>query len=325
MRKPFLLIVLAIFFRQTAWAQFSTVTRLNPLVISSDTKEKPQSKVWLHDDNFWTVLTNAEGTHVWRLEGTSWVKVLKISPSEFGRADCKVAGNLVHILLFRKTTSYLVSIEYDTEQHTYKLWPERTSRAPVIIDTTAETATIDIDSNQRMWLASDNDSAIIAMWSDPPYANWSKPIVIMDKVFPDDIGAVIALPAAKKIGIFWSNQRTKRFGFKLHADGEAPERWSKDEVPGGRSAINFGAGMADDHLNLSLGKDGTLYCAVKTSYDQSGYPRLGLLVRRPNDTWDNFYEISGVGTRPIVVLNENIGKIRVVFYAAETGGDIIYK
>ncbi|MBK0403043.1 T9SS type A sorting domain-containing protein [Adhaeribacter sp. BT258] len=325
MRKLIYILVLAVFFGQSARAQFSTVTKLNSVGISSDTKEKPQSKVWMHAGKYWTVLANFDGTHVWRLDGTTWTNVLKISPSEFGRADCKVAGNIVHIFLFRKTTSYLISVEYEPETSTYKLWSDQTSRVPVIIDTTAETATIDIDTNHRMWLASDNDSAIISMWSDPPYANWSKPVVIMSKVLPDDIGAVIALPMLKKVGIFWSNQRTKRFGFKLHADNAPPENWSADEVPAVQSAINFGSGMADDHMNLSVGRDGTLYCAVKTSYDRPGYPRLALLIRRPSGTWDNLYEVSEIGTRPIVLLNEDIGKIRIVYSAAEAGGDILYK
>ncbi|MFC5270242.1 T9SS type A sorting domain-containing protein [Adhaeribacter terreus] len=325
MRKLIFIYALTIFFCQKAWAQFSSVTDLESVIINTDTKEKPQSKVWMHDGKYWMVLPNIAGTHVWRLDGTTWTNVLTISSSENGRADCKVAGDLVHVFLYRKSTSYLVSIEYVPEIKTYKPWSLRPFRVPVLIDTTAETATIDIDTAGRMWLASDIDTTIIAMWSDPPYSNWSKPIVIASNVLPDDIGAVTAFPMFNKIGIFWSNQRTKRFGFKLHPDGAPPERWSTDEVPAGKSALNIGAGMADDHMNMTLGRDGTLYCAVKTSYDKSGYPRLGLLIRRPNGVWDNLYEISDIGTRPIVLLSESIGKVRVVFSASENGGDILYK
>ena len=38
--------------------------------------------------------------------------------------------------------------------------------------------------------------------------------------------------------------------------------------------------MADDHLNVAVASDGTLYAAVKTSYDTAGYPKIAMLVRR---------------------------------------------
>ena len=82
--------------------------------------------------------------------------------------------------------------------------------------------------------------------------------------------------------------------------------------------------MADDHLNIKVGSDGTVYSAVKTSYQDA--PEIGLLVRRPNGTWDPvFYEVAVEGTLPIVVLNETIGRLRVVYTSVTNGGDILYQ
>src|SRR5690606_6353741 len=86
-----------------------------------------------------------------------------------------------------------------------------------------------------------------------------------------------------------------------------------------------GAGMADDHLNMALASDGTLYCAIKTGYDTPGYPRIAMLIRRPSGNWDNLHSVSEIGTRAIVVLNEQTNKIRVVFTSDEDGGDILYR
>jgi hypothetical protein len=83
--------------------------------------------------------------------------------------------------------------------------------------------------------------------------------------------------------------------------------------------------MADDHMNFALANDGTLYCAVKTSYDATGYPKISLIIRRPSGTWDNLYEVSQSGTRAIAVLNETVGKLRIVYTSAEYGGNILYK
>jgi hypothetical protein len=130
----------------------------------------------------------------------------------------------------------------------------------------------------------------------------------------------------------WSDQTTQRFGFKTHADGAAPGTWSADEVPASQSAQDVGRGMADDHINLKVGGDGTLYASVKTSYDTPGTTELALLVRRRNGNWDDLYEVAqngavstDDGTLPIVLLNEALGRIRVIYTSRTNGGDILYQ
>ena len=128
-----------------------------------------------------------------------------------------------------------------------------------------------------------------------------------------------------KVGVLWGNQNIKRFCFRTHADGQSPDTWSADEVPASQSALEEGKGMADDHLNIKVAGDGTLYGAVKTGYDEAGYPEISLIVRRPDGSWDKLYGVSENGTAPIVVLNEAMGKIRVIYTSATYGGTILYK
>ncbi|WP_114778196.1 InlB B-repeat-containing protein [Botryobacter ruber] len=307
---------------------FASVTPLTPLSVSKNTADKPQSKVWIHDGKHWTIMPNSSGTHIWRLDGTTWTRILTLISSSSARADCKVVGNVVHALLFRgSSTSYLVSAEYDPATKTYKAWTQRTTRADVPIEDDAETATIDIDGNGRMWVAYDASNDVYVRWSDSPYTSWSSPIRLASGILgnEDDMCAVIALPG--KIGVLWSNQNTERFGFRTHTDGASPTSWSGDEAPGASGALNIGYGLADGHLNMAVASDGTLYCAVKTGYDRSGYPKLALLVRRPNGSWDNLYAVTNTteGTRPIVILNETIGRVRVIYTEIENGGDIRYR
>src|SRR5690606_18555669 len=80
-----------------------------------------------------------------------------------------------------------------------------------------------------------------------------------------------------------------------------------------------------DHINLKVAADGTLYAAVKTSYDSSAQPKIALLVRRPNGTWDPLYNVDTNGTRAIALLNESTNKLRVVYTASEGNNDILYK
>ncbi|KAA9345592.1 T9SS type A sorting domain-containing protein [Adhaeribacter soli] len=325
MKKIALLLVCLELFAFRVFAQFSTVTPLDPVAVTSDTKDKPQSKVWMHDGRFWTVLITGSGTFLYRLDGAAWKSMLKISAFTYGRADCKMNGNVNHILLYRGAASQLISVEYEPVSFTYKLWSKRTAPANITLDTGVETATIDLDTKGRMWLASDGTTNVNVRWSDAPYTTWSAPVNLAT-VMDDDICAVIALPVAGKIGVMWSDQGTKRFGFKTHTDGAVPGTWSADEVPASQSALNVGFGMADDHINMKAAADGTLYCAVKTGYNHTSYPRIALLVRRPTGAWDNLYEVERqLGTRPIVLLNEDQNKIKVVYTASETGGNILYR
>ena len=151
-----------------------------------------------------------------------------------------------------------------------------------------------------MWLATRQDSPspakIVVYYSDSPYTTFQGPVEIASGVIGgDDISVITAMPG-NKIGILWSNQNTKRFGFRVHNDGDAPTIWSADELPASQSAVDgVGTGMADDHLNVKVATDGTLYAGVKTGYDTAGYPKMSLLVRRPNGIWDNLYGIDGGG------------------------------
>lgn len=302
---------------------FRSITNLSAVSVTANTGEKPQSKVWSYNGRHWAVLPNGNGTYLWRLDGTSWTPVLRLSSSTSSKADCKVAGAVTHIFLYQGRSSQFVSVEYDPGNTTYKLWSHRTSTVGLYLDNGIETASLDMDGNGRMWLANAGTTSVYVRWSDYPYSNWSSPVTIATGIKDDDICAVIALPG--KIGVLWSNQSSKRFGFKTHANGASPSSWSADEVPASQSALNVGGGMADDHINLAVAGDGTLYCAVKTGYDASGYPCVALLVRRPSGSWDKLYSVSTGGTRPIALLNESIGKIRVAYTSSDSGGSILYK
>jgi len=83
--------------------------------------------------------------------------------------------------------------------------------------------------------------------------------------------------------------------------------------------------MADDHINLEVASNGTLYAAIKTSYDSSGRPVIGLLVRRPSGTWDNLYSVDTIGTRGVVVINEAANSLIVAYTSANGSGNILYK
>ncbi len=300
------------------------LTALNDTSISGNTGEKPQSKVWMHDDTWFSALARSGGTWVSRLDGPDWTPILRLSTSSF-LTDVKATGDVTHILLEKDDGSKLASVQYvPGSPGTYEFWSPRPSLADIALSSDAETATIDVDSTGRMWVASDARTDVEVRFSDFPYATWSNPITVASSIGSDDISVITALPD-DSIGVLWSDQRSDRFGFRVHDDGAAPGNWSADEVPASQSAQNVGGGMADDHLNVAVASDGTLYAAVKTSFDSGGFTKIGLLVRRPSGNWDPMYEVDTRGTRGVVILNEAQDQLLVAYRDRDSSGPIVYR
>jgi hypothetical protein len=240
--------------------------------VCEDTGEKPQSKIWEYNDQWYSVMPDDGATWVWHLNGNNWEKQLEIAADDSYYADVKVDGNLAHVLLFDDSNSRLATVEFDQVDNRYEMWSLRPSLVNVAVNGSAETAVIDVDTTGRMWVGYDTSSTFEVRYADASsqYSSWSGPITVASGIKSDDIGSLVALPNGT-IGVLWSNQNTDRFGFRIHVDGTNPSTWLNDEVPASQSAQSKGGGMADDHINLAVASDGTLYAAVKTSYDSSGY------------------------------------------------------
>ncbi|MET0636791.1 MAG: T9SS type A sorting domain-containing protein [Chitinophagaceae bacterium] len=310
-------------------AGFASIVQLTPLGISVDTKDKPQSKVWKYANQWWCVLSVPGSTKIYRLDGITWTPVYTLATTT-GKHDVRTDGDLVHILLYKgdDNNSFLYSIEYVPATNSYKAWTQRPDRTIIAFPEGSETATLALDGLGNLWASAAGTTSVYAWVSAPPYTTWSQRITIATGIKDDDICAITALPNENKIGIIWSNQTTKRFGFRTHTDGDLPDTWSALEIPAAASAQdNIGGGMADDHLNMKLSSDGTLYCAVKTSFNKNNYTKIGLLIRRPNGTWDQLHQVTlnPNGTQPVVIVNETKGTLKVIYASGENGGDIFYK
>jgi hypothetical protein len=199
----------------------------------------------------------------------------------------------------------------------------------ITLPTGINAASFDRDSTGRMWIAFEGDSGTIqVIHATAPYTSWSAPITLASGADNGDIAAVIAMPG-NKIGVFWSNQTMRRFGFRTHTDGADPNTWTADETPAWLAEYDAnGTGMADSHMNMKVAADGTLYVAVKTKFNIAGSTTIGLLVRRPNGTWDPMYQVETLavgGNRPVVVLNETDGTIIVAYQVSSGSSNVLYK
>jgi len=227
--------------------------------------------------------------------------------------------NFAHILLYDgQSNSEFITIEYVSGA--YEIWDTGPGLVSLTLGPDVETATIDIDSDDIIWLAYESEGDINVRWSSSDYSTWSSEIVLgtgVDAV--DDICAVTAF-GGDKIGVLWSNQNDDEFGFAYHNDGVPASNWTFE------TAISDNK-VADDHINFAVHSNGTIYAAVKTSYDTDGEPTIALLVRSPGGAWQLVDVRYTNGTRPIALLNETVGVgIIIIAYTQSNGGDdIMYK
>jgi hypothetical protein len=328
-----------------------TITTISTTIVSADSGEKTQSKVWKHDNKWWGVFSTSTGTYVYRLDGTAWTQLIQISTDTSVHADVKAVGGVTHVLMHNTPPSTtppappapdptitLASIQYVSGGlGTYQMWTTRPANVSIPLPTPAtsvETTSIDVDSTGRMWAAWEAGGEIQVIYSDGPYSTWSAPVTIATGVDNSDVAAVIAMPG-NKIGVFWADQSgnnaaLRGFGFKTHTDGANPATWSADEVPGSESMAANGGGLAEDMFNMKVGADGTLYVAFKTRFNLPGSTNIGLLIRRPNGVWDPVYQVENTtsvpgASRPIVLLNEAEGTLLVGYQATSSSSATWYK
>jgi hypothetical protein len=301
----------------------ATVKEFAPIAVSSSTGEKPQSKVWIHNDQTWAVLGQRDGLYACEFNGTSWVAKLRLSPQLGIKADVKVVGDVVHVLMHRTTGLQICSLQFNSQTQSYDFQADRPPTTPVPSTRSLETATLEVDSTGRMWVAYVTQRRVTVRFSDGNHSIWSDAITLARGLSSDDIAAITARDG--RVGVFWSNQTTKRFGYREHVDGTSPSEWTADEMPGYHTAPKFGRGVADDHIKLVVNTDGTLYVAAKTSYDSASYPRLILLVRRPNGVWDAPYAIDPAGTRPTVAVRAGSGDLVYAYRDTDGAGPIRYR
>jgi len=313
-------------FSVNIYAQLSTVQA------EQNTGEKPQSKVWYYGGYWWAVIPVSSGTYIYRLDGNTWTQLsLRLDSNTNLKADTKAVGDITHIILYQDSQhiAKLVSVQFVAgSPPTYEPWTVQPDLVDIPLDSGAETAVIDIDSNGRMWLASAGTTQIYVWWSDYPYTSWSNTNryqLNSADVKDDDICDITAF-GGDKIGVLWSNQIDDKFHFRYHLDSETdPKTWSTDKI----ASPGVSGSFSDDHINFAVSSDGTIYAAVKTSYDSGSDPTIALLERQTDGSW-SIYDVTNSGaTRPIALLDDTHHKIFVVYTSTSSGstggvGDIKY-
>ncbi len=307
------------------------------------TGEKPESKLWWNDGSWWGSLYNdtAQAYHIYRLDraSQSWVDTgTQLDDRNSSRADTLwdspylyVASHLFTTNATTTSSSWgrLYRYRYDSRNKSYTLdagFPVDVTRGK------AETLVLAKDSTGQLWVTYVENGKVMVNRSLGDDLHWGEPFVLpvaaaAATVSSDDISAAVAFQG-DKIGLLWSNQSASKLYFAVHLDSDADGVWQPEQtaLPG----PNCSGACADDHINLkSLQADGSgrIFAAIKTSLTSPSAPLVMLLVRDLNGQWSSsvFGRVSDNHTRPIVMLDDENGRVYMFATAPEAGGAIYYK
>ncbi|MGH2793165.1 MAG: Ig-like domain-containing protein [Actinomycetota bacterium] len=268
------------------------------------TGEKPESKLWFHDGQWWGAMvspTNAGAHTIWRLGQSSWTNtgvvidtrpatkedVLSLGPTLYAtsRASSSLGGNKL-----RRFTYGAGGYQLD-------------AGFPVNLPGSGEeTLTLARDSIGRLWVTYESGGRIFVAHSTTSDTVWSAPFQLpvtgASGTSSDDISSIIAFTdnAGPAVGVMWSNQSVSSDFFAVHRDNAPTSSWTVE------TALS-GTDEADDHINIKT-SGGRVYAVVKTEASSSSASRIRLLVRSESGSWARHHvaTVAEANTRPIMML-----------------------
>ncbi len=313
--------------------------------LTAPTGSKPESKIWFNDNSWWAILFNSalHATDIYKLDldTQTWHDTgTEVDDRPAAKGDAlwdQASGKLyivsnIHVDSAAPTSSSsnwgrLYRYTYHTGTGVYSL----DSGFPVTVTKgKEETLVIAKDSTGMLWVTYVESSKVMINHSNGSDNVWGTPFVLpvgttSRSTESDDISTIIAF-GGNRIGVFWSNQKTKNDYFSIHQDGAGDTAWSAEEIAIG-SGVNCTGACADDHINIKADSTGKLYVASKTSFTNDSQPLINLLVRSASGSWSRttYSTHEYTNTRGIVLLDEPHNRLYFFVSSREGGGNIDYK
>lgn len=308
-------------------------------VVNAPTGEKPESKLWWNDDIWWGSMwdPSANEYRIYRLNSATeaWENTgVPIDDRSTTKADALWDGNKLYVAshIFdegggsagQNEAARLYRYSYNTSIKEYTL----DTGFPVEINSsTSETLVIDKDYSGKLWITWTQSGEVWINASTTDDLHWNTPIqlpVQTSTAKSDDIASLQHFDD-NKIGLLWSDQNARKMFFAIHLDGANFDDWQAAET-----ALNDAgnAAVADDHINLKMGKDGqgNLYAVTKTSLSDSNDPLIYLLKRDRFGVWTSY--VFGYNrdhhTRPIILIDESNNLLYVFAMGTVSGVNSIY-
>ncbi len=301
---------------------------------STPSGEKPQSKVWWTDGNWWGVLCSPDSLyHIWRLDlnTQTWVDTgIQVDSRSGTKVDVLWEEGISKLYVLSHVfanggssgsqPANLYRYSYNAGTDSYSL----DSGFPAVAATGRwEAAVIARDSTGQMWITYVQSRVVMVNRSLGSDTSWGTPFQVpgSTQVSTDDVSSVIAFQG--QIGLMWSNETDEKMYFAVHQDSADDTTWLSVEIAA------EGDNVADDHINVHADSSGRLFVAAKTSLTGSN-PLVVLLVRQTNGAWSSHTfglaePNAQAHTRPVLVLDETNNLVHMFATSRESGGGIYYK
>jgi len=286
----------------------------NIMFPTAGVSDKPQSKVWYHDNTWWAAMNGSDRIGIYELAAGIWtlrdsVGAPVVPFLNGGTTDALWDGSSVYIAAFDSVASRLYKYTYVDSTRDYV--PQAGFPAAIPTGAGSESISITKDSTGRLWSATETNLRAEVRYSLDADSLWSGPVVLDSLLFDDDIVAISSF--GNRVGVLYSNQNDWAFYFRSHLDGDPPTVWSPIET------IYEGVQLSDDHISLAADASGRLFAALKDQYDR-------LLVARRNldGTWTVNPDITygRPSTRPIVLVDDAESKLYCLYTRWPNGGHI---
>lgn len=262
------------------------------LHVPTPTADKPQSKIWWAHDAWWALLPHENGAALYQRSESGW-SLQTTFESVSGKADVYADEEKTITVLVGECELKVVDLSYENEK--YNLQSISSLKIPKECNE-IETATITKDDKGIWWIASDMNQKIL-VWSSKDGHTWSKPQALTVDISKDDISVISRL--SNGVSVIWSNQLDDNVSESIHLNESPFKNWSEPQI------IAEGNHTADDHLNTTLLKGGTLVLVSKNSLDQLDQSQFVLRIRDKKGIWKNFPYCNLTNTesptRPVVM------------------------
>ena len=335
---------------------------------SRPSSDKPQSKLWYAGGSWWagmfynTTVTPKysefriwklnEATHTWAVQGAGTDTSTRMDVRDKSHADYLFDSNKLYVVSAHPGNADPTVTDDRLKFYRFSFAAGVYTRlsAAAIPGTTAGTlsATIAKASNGDLWTTWNSLGQIRYSMSTDDGASWSaaadlpaqsSPIKGDGTTTTSDTVAVVAFGA--NIGVLWSDHSgsappdnaDNAFYFGSIAAGDdptVPGNWTTTKLP---TLVSPPDGeQADNHINVKVAADGTIYAVGKTGKDTANCatnttkPLIEFFKRTTAGTW-SVHLVSTVGdcqTRAQIALDEQLG-VAYVLLTSPNGGGTIYR
>ncbi|MDZ7269160.1 MAG: T9SS type A sorting domain-containing protein [candidate division KSB1 bacterium] len=272
--------------------------------------DKPhQSRVFYHDGKWWLAgLKKSENKwKLWKFDGSNWVdQGLVIADTKTYRPDCFLnsAANKLYIFVSGGTKSQFLRLSYSGGA-----W-SKDAGYPVNITHFTHSGEYSISfsraDNGELWAFRVNSNQLEGIVSTNEGTSWSGVIVLKSGLNNTALTDCHAFASGGNhyMGVCYSENSTTNsiVGFLRHSDGSSSTAWTDESG----SLPPYSGTRSDDHINMAVAGNGTVYLITKTDGGGASIVDNGLYKRSPSGTWQLFAVNRGGGwTRPALAIDQS--------------------